>query len=85
MLIKALLGTRSPGLCALIYGAALFTNGLIFDLAFGGDWARVLGSLALTTVACYAFFWLLLKTEDMGPFYWITLVVGIALMGFVVP
>ncbi len=85
MLIKALLGTRSPGLCALIYGAALFTNGLIFDLALGGDWVQVAGSLSLSTTACYAYFWLLLKTEDMGALYWLTLSLGAAVMAFVVP
>lgn len=85
MLIKALLGTRSPGLCALLYGAALFTNGLIFDLALAGDWRQIAGSLALSTAACYAYFRLLLATEDMGALYWLVLAVGAALMTFVVP
>ena len=85
MLIKALLTTRNPILCAAIYGAALFTNWMIFDMALGGDWVRILGSLALSTAAAFAFFWALLKTEDTGPPYWAVLVIGVALMAFVIP
>lgn len=85
MLIKALLATRNPTLCAALYGAALFTNGLIFDMALGAEWLPVAGRLALSTVSAFIFFWLLLRAEDTGPPYWGVLMVGVALLTFVVP
>jgi ABC-type cobalamin transport system permease subunit len=85
MLIKALLATRNPALCAAIYGAALFTNGVIFDLALNSDWMPIFGRLALSTTSALVFFWLLMKAEDTGPPYWAVLIIGVALMVFVVP
>lgn len=85
MMIKALLATRSPGLCAAIYAAAMFTNSFMFAGALGGHWDRVFLALAITGAASYAFFWALVKTEDMGGIWWAVLVVGVALLAFVVP
>lgn len=85
MMLKALMATRSPGLCAFIYSAALFTNDLMFDMAFGGHWDRVLLKLAISTISAFAWFWALVKTEDMGGIWWAVLVIGVGLMTFVVP
>lgn len=79
MLIKALLATRKPLLCALLYGAALFTNGLIFDMALADNWKPIMGTLALSTVAAFGFFWLLKELEDSS-LYWVALVLGVALL-----
>ena len=80
MMIKALLATRQPLLCAVIYGAALFTNGLIFDLGLGADPGKVALSLAISTGVAFAVFYALKETEDMGALYWVALVLGVALM-----
>ncbi len=80
MMIKVLLATRKPLLCALLYGAALFTNGLVFDLAFSGDWLLVTGKLALSTALAYGFFWLLKAFEDAGALYWGIVALGTALL-----
>lgn len=85
MLIKALLATRQPALCAGLYGAALFTNSAIFSMAVAENWIPILGNLALSTGSAFAFFWLLLKTEDTGWPYWLVLIIGVAVLCFVVP
>lgn len=76
MLIKTLLATRKPLLCAGLYGAALFTNGLMFDLAFGGTWGGVLYQLVGATGLSFAFFWLLRELESSGAPYWTVLILG---------
>ena len=82
MLIKAALASRQPGFCALLYGAALFTNALMFDVAFSGNWVPVVKYLSFITLLAYGVFFALLKSEDYGPFYWATLFVGSALLLF---
>lgn len=84
MLVKALLVTRKPALCAAIYGLALLTNSAIFDLAFGADVGRVLAILALNTAASFGFFWTLKETEDSS-LYWGALIVGIGVLCFALP
>jgi hypothetical protein len=49
------------------------------------NWIPILGNLALSTGSAFAFFWLLLKTEDTGWPYWLVLIIGVALLCFVVP
>lgn len=78
MMIKALLATRRPWLCAGLYGAALFANSLIFDLALGGDPKMVLLNLAGAVGLSFAFFWLLKEFESAGALYWVILVLGTA-------
>ena len=80
MLIKANLATRQPALCAFIYAAAMFTNALMFDVAFGAGWAPVLQKLAIITVVAFVVFWTLLKAEDYGPLYWLALFLGAAVL-----
>lgn len=79
MLIKTLLVTRKPHWCALLYGAALFTNSLMFDLAFKADWGKVLFVLAGATGLSYAVFWALKEFEDTA-LYWVALVIGVGLL-----
>ncbi|MCA9796763.1 MAG: hypothetical protein KC910_33365 [Candidatus Eremiobacteraeota bacterium] len=78
MLIKVLIQTGKPKVCAALYGACLFTNGLIFDVAFTGEWGRVLVILVGATGLSLLFFWLLNELESTGWPYWLTLVVGSA-------
>lgn len=80
MMVKATLATRQPLLCALIYGAALFTNALMFDLAFGAGWGPVLQQLALVTAVSLGVFTALLKSEDYGALYWLVLFLGAGLL-----
>jgi hypothetical protein len=82
MLIKTLLATRQPLLCAVLYGAALFTNGLIFDAAFGDPW-KVAGELVLSTVVAYGYFWTLKELDDTGPPYWAALIVGTGILAWI--
>jgi hypothetical protein len=79
MLVKTLLATRNPILCAALYGACLFTNSLIFDLAFSNDWAGVLFNLTGATGLSFAYFWAL-KEFESGPLYFATLIVGTGLL-----
>ena len=82
MLVKTLLATRRPLLCAGLYSAALFTNSLIFDLAIGQDISKVVFHLAGATALSFAFFWLLKEFDSAGALYWIVLVLGTAAMLF---
>ncbi len=79
MLVKTLLATRNPILCAGLYGACLFTNSVIFDLAFGNDWGRVLLELAGATGLSFAYFWAL-REFDSGPLYFTILIGGTGLL-----
>ena len=38
MMLKVLTKTHRPYVCALLYTLLIITNGLIFDVAFGGTW-----------------------------------------------
>jgi hypothetical protein len=76
MLVKVLLTTRKPHYSALLYGGAIFTNSLLFDLAFTGDTVGVLIELLGATGLSYAFFWALNEFES-GPLYWVVLVLGV--------
>lgn len=80
MMIKVLLATGRPLVCALLYGAGLFTGGFMFDMAMNPQWGPILGSLALSTAVSYGFFWLLKYFEDAGALYWGIVVLGTALL-----
>jgi hypothetical protein len=80
MMVKVLLASRQPLLCALIYSALLFVQGYMFDMALGGDVPKILGSMALSTLAAWGYFYLLKETEDAGGIYWGVLIVGAGIL-----
>lgn len=79
MLVKVTLATRKPHWAALLYVAALFTNSLIFDLAFGSNINAVALKLLISGGVSYGFFWALNEFESSA-IYWVVLILGIPAM-----
>lgn len=78
-LLKALSATRKPILCGVLYGLALLTNSVIFDLALGADPGKTVAYLLANTIAGLGYFWLLQETEDT-PIYWGVMILGAGLL-----
>ena len=76
MLVKVTLVTGKPHLASIIYVAAMFTNSLMFDLAFGQSVDTVALQLVMSGVVSYGFFRGLNEFES-SPLYWLVLVLGI--------
>jgi hypothetical protein len=70
-LVKVLLKTNKPALCAAIYVAMGFVVGLMFGRSFI---PLVIGS-AIAFALAYLYFWLLNRFEESGVF-WVILVLG---------
>lgn len=84
MLIKALLATRKPLLCAVIYGLALLSNDAIFSLSLGAQPQRVFAIIVLNTLAAWVYFYLLKESDDSS-LYWVILGLGAGLLIFATP
>lgn len=76
-LVKLLIATNRPVLCAGIY----VSLGFVFGLLLGRPFAYVLIGSAISFALALAYFWLLDRFEDSGLF-WVILVVGL-LIGIV--
>lgn len=76
-LVKLLIATNKPLLCASIYVSLGFIFGLLLERPF----AYVLLSTAISFVLALLYFWLLDRFEDSGMF-WVILIVGL-LIGIV--
>jgi hypothetical protein len=77
MMIKVLSKTRRPFVCALLYTLLIFTNGLMFDLAFGGTWRHVGIECAKAFGATALYFWLLNELEGADGPYWLVFALGL--------
>ena len=75
-LIKLLIDTEKPLLCAGIYGAASFVLGL---WGLPAEMAAIRGAIGFGL--SFVYFWLLDKFEESG-FFWVIMIVGIVI-GFV--
>ena len=71
-LIKLLLETDKPLLCAGLY--AVMASGL--SLLFGHSLVATLVALAIRFGLAYAYFWLLARFQDSGVF-WLIMILGI--------
>jgi hypothetical protein len=72
-LIKLLMETESPLLCASLYtGVSAF-----FNLLFGAPWSAILISGALSFGLAFLYFWLLDRFEDGSAIWWVILIGGI--------
>ncbi|MDP6525443.1 MAG: hypothetical protein QGH15_14590 [Kiritimatiellia bacterium] len=73
-LIKILLATENPVLCAGIYAGARFIFAMLFTNPF---FEALIGSAIAFGLACL-YFWLLDRFKDSGMF-WVVLVVGLVI------
>jgi len=80
MMLKVLDRTHRPLTCALIYAFGLLTNGLIFDLALGGNWLHSAVIPFAQALAESAIFFYLLLQVDGTAFYWLVLGLGSLLL-----
>ncbi len=76
LLVKILLSTRSPGLCAGLYGAGYLMLVVPFKTAAGATAGTVALTLLVLIGAAYGFFKLLDQVESTPLLYWIVLVLG---------
>ena len=76
-LVKILLKTNEPALCAGLYVAA----GLILGLLFGRSFTFVIVGAVVSFCLAFLYFWLLNKYEE-GWLFWGILIVGL-LIGLV--
>lgn len=77
-LIKMLLITHKPLLCAELYIIVPF----VFSMIYGEPFLYVIIGCIISFVLAYAYFWLLNKFEGQGIYWWIILIVGL-LIGLV--
>ena len=72
-LIKILIETEDPKLCAGIYTGLL----AVILLLFGTPWLSLLLTLAISGAYCFAYFWLLARFLGAGMIWWLILIAGI--------
>lgn len=76
-LVKLLLATQNPALCAGIYAVV----GMLFALLFGHSFLPVIISGGIGFALAFIYFWLLNRFQDTGVF-WVVLILGL-LIGLV--
>ena len=81
-LVKLLVETENPLLCAGIYAVGGFLLGLIFGSVFGVSIPALLLAAVLAFVLAYVYFWLLNRIETLSFPWWTVLAVGL-LIGLV--
>lgn len=74
-LIKILLATDKPFLCAGLYTGVIFVLGL----AFGNPIEVMLIAAVISFVLASVYFWLLSRFEDSGFVWWLILIAGLLL------
>jgi hypothetical protein len=83
MMLKILERCPRPLTLAIFYSLGLLTNGLIFDMAFGGNWLHsVILPFAQALLEAWAYFYLLTQTEGTGSYWGVLVVGGILLLIF---
>ena len=75
-LIKLLMVTNKPFMCAGIYGVAVF----IFGLAFGITINHLLISTTIGFALAAGYFWLLDYMDGMEIFWWVVTAIGLMIV-----
>jgi hypothetical protein len=72
-MLRALIATERPGLCAGLY-AFIF---MLLGFAMGGVWWAVLIGTAVLFAETFAYFWLLVRFMGQGLIFWAILFAGL--------
>ena len=75
-MIRLLIATDKPLLCAGIYAGCAFVLGAVF----GDDITRVAMMAGLAFVAAFVYFWILDRLDASSLMWWIVAVVGVPLV-----
>ena len=75
-LVRVLVATDKPFLCAGIYAGAVLMLGLIFSHPFLSVLIQASGSLVLTCI----YFWLLDRLEGNEVLWWLVAIIGIGIV-----
>ena len=75
-LIRLLIATDKPLLCASIYAVSAFAIGAVF----GDDITRVAVMAALAFIAAFVYFWILDRLDSSSVIWWVVAVVGVPIV-----
>jgi hypothetical protein len=75
-LVKFLIESEQPLLCAGVYATIHFLVGLAFGAPF---WVMVMLSVIILAIGAL-YFWLLDKLEGSGPIWWLVFILGLPVM-----
>jgi hypothetical protein len=76
VIIRLLIATDKPLLCAGIYAAIAFGLGLVF----GNELTSVALRAGLAFVAAFVYFWILDRLDSSSALWWIVAIVGVPLV-----
>jgi hypothetical protein len=75
-MIRLLIATDKPLLCAAIYAGSAFALGALV----GDDIMRVAMMAALAFIAAFVYFWILDRLDSGSVIWWVVAVVGVPLV-----
>jgi hypothetical protein len=76
MMVRLLIATDKPWLCAGIYGAVTFIVGAVF----GDEIASIALMAGLAFAAAFVYFWILNRLDESSVAWWVVAIIGVPLV-----